>query len=120
MRAPAVLEPAGTSPAMPLKRLVRRTWPSGDFSRRKRWLGAARALDGHAAEGVDQAHVAVRRLLQAELLVGAVQVVPLHHGGAGGLRPAVVVQHVAGVAVLQPVVAVPRVDEPPLLVGPVV
>lgn len=77
-------------------------------------------LDGHAAEAIDQTHVAVRRLGQFELLVGAVPVAPLHDLGAGGLRPVAVVQHLAGVPVLQLVVPVTCVDEPPLLVGPAV
>src|SRR5690242_19112328 len=43
MRSPAVFEPAGTSTAMPLKRLIRRTWPSGDFSRRNCWFAPFRS-----------------------------------------------------------------------------
>src|SRR5207237_522810 len=94
-------------------------------------LGGALNLDGHAAEAIDQTHVATRRPRQLELLVAAVSIAPQRNVGAGGLRPVsssrghlarggvlVVIQDLAGVPILQPVVPVARVDEPPLLVGP--
>src|SRR6185437_1180433 len=73
-------------------------------------------LQGPAAGAVDRADVATGRVGQTPLLVGGVVVGPLHHRGAVGRREVVVVEHLARMPGLDPVVAAAGAHELELLV----